>query len=180
MVYQTLRSLLDLQLQEIYAAETHLARELKHYIDGAVSAEFKSQLIKHREETEHHAEGLANLLQKRSLDLHGVTCRVMDALIKRGSDIMQSRGDDMLLDLGAVMTMRAIETLEQSWYENAKTMAEALGEEEVVRVLDRYLREEGQQERSWTVLAEDMVDAFVATASKSKHAAAERAEGTQP
>ena len=179
-MYQTLRSLLDLQLQELYAAEAHLARELKHYIDGAVSTELKSQLVKHKEDTEHHAEGLATLLQKRSLDLHGVTCRVMDALIKRGNEIIQSRGDDMLLDLGLVLTLRAIDTLEHSWYENAKTMAEALGEEEVVRVLNRYLREEGQQERSWTVLAEDMIDALVAAASKAKHGAAERAEGAQP
>jgi ferritin-like metal-binding protein YciE len=179
MVYQTLRSLLDLQLQELYAAETHLAREFKHYVDGAASAELKSQLSKHKEETEQHAEGLASLLQKRSLDFHGVTCRVMDTLIKRGGEIIQSRGDDTLLDLGLVLTMRSIDTLEYSWYENAKTIAEALGEEEVVRVLERYLREEGQQECSWTVLAEDMVDALVATASKAKHQSIERAEGAQ-
>lgn len=180
MLYQTLQSILDMQLQELYAAESHLARELKHFIDGAVSAEFKSQLAKHSQETEQHAQAMHALLQKRNIDAHEAKCRVIDALIKRGGEIVQSRGDDMLLDLGLVLTMRTIDIVEQSTYEGAKTIAEALGEDEVAMVLERHLREEGQQECSWTVLAEDMVDALVMASTKAKRSAAEGTEGIRP
>lgn len=180
MLYQTLQSTLDLQLQELYAAEAHLAKELKHFIDVAVSAEFKSQLEKHSKETEQHAQAMLTLLQRRNLDAHEAKCRVMDALIKRGSEIVQSRGDDMLLDLGLVLTLRTIEMVEQSTYEGAKTIAEALGEDEVVKVLERHLREEGQQERSWTVLAEDMVDALILASTKARRSAAEGSEEVRP
>jgi ferritin-like metal-binding protein YciE len=179
MLYQTLHSMLDLQLQELYAAESHVARELKNFADGAVSSEFKSQLVRHSQETEQHVQAMAEVLQKRNLSTHEAKCRVMDSLIKRGNEIVQSRGDDMLRDLGLVLTMRTIDTLEQSAYENAKIMAEVLGENDVVKVVERHLREEGQQERSWTVLAEDMVDALVVAAAKARRSTAEGMEGVR-
>jgi ferritin-like metal-binding protein YciE len=179
MLYQTLKSLLDLQLQEIYAVELHLTREIKHYIDGAVSSELRSQLLKHSAETERHVKELSDLLQKRDLDPQEAKCRSVDALLRKGSDIIQSRGIDMLLDLGLVLTMRTIDTLEQRAYEDAKTIAEALGEDEVVKVLESHLLEEGQQECSWTVLAEDMVDELVSVASRTRRESEEGVEGVQ-
>lgn len=177
MSYQTLQSMLNQQLQELYAAESHVAREIRHYVDGAVSAEFKSQLMKRSEETERHVETLSALLQKRGLDAHEAKCRPMDALIKRGGEVLNSRGSDMLIDVGLVFTMRTIETLEQRAYEDAKTLAESLGEDEVLKVLDTHLREESQQECAWTVLADDMIDALVAAIAKTKRAAAGESRG---
>jgi ferritin-like metal-binding protein YciE len=179
MLYSTLQSLLDTQLQELYAAEAHASRESRRYVEGAVSAELKAQLVAHGEETQRHAEALKVLLEKRNLDPHQAKCRVMDVLIKKGHDIIQSRGSDTLLDLGLVLTMRAIAAYEQSSYEEAKTIAEALGEVDVAKLLEKHLREEGQQERSWMVLAEDMVDALVAVSSKAKHPPASGVEGVQ-
>lgn len=167
MLYQSLKSLLNLQLQELYVMETHLAREMQRYIEGAVSSEFKSQLNRHTEETRKHSENLARLLRQRNIDPNQARCRTFDALIKRGGEIVESRGSDMLIDLGLVLQMRSIETLEQRAYEDAKMIAEALGEDDVVEIIDAHLRDEGQQECSWTVLAEDMVDEIVSVAVKA-------------
>ncbi|MFN4894949.1 MAG: ferritin-like domain-containing protein [Pseudomonadota bacterium] len=180
MTYQTLQSLLDQQLQEIYATEAHVARELSHYIDGVVSTEFKSQLAKHGEETQQRLEKISNLLQKLNIDPHHAKCRFMDALIKKGSEIVERRGKDALLDLGLVLNMRTIETIAQRSYEDARTIAEALGEDEVVSILEENCREAAQQECSWTVLAEDMVDALIASAAKTKRSITGGVEGVQP
>jgi ferritin-like metal-binding protein YciE len=75
--------------------------------------------------------------------------------------------------------MRTIETLEQRAYEDAKTIAEALGEDEVVKLLKAHLLEEGQQECCWTVLAEDMVDELVSAASRIGRESEEGVEGVQ-
>lgn len=163
--YNELKSLLDLLLVDIYAAEQHLSRELKQYVDSAVSAELRSQLEKHLKETEAHARSVAGLLKSRSLDPHEGKCRVLDSLLKKGQEILQSRGDDAVLDLGLVFIMRKIDLLEQSSYEDAKTLAEALGEHAVVKVLEQHIREEGQHERSWVVLGEDMVDSLAVKGS---------------
>jgi len=179
MLYSNLQSLLDAQLQERYAAEVHVSRELQGYIDGAVSSEFKVQLATHGEESERQAAALATLLKKRNLDSHHSKCRVIDVLIKKGYDIIQSRGSDTMLDLGLVFTMRAIAAYEQSSYEEVKTIAEALGECDVVKLLEKHLREEGQQERSWMALAEDMVDALVTVSSKTKQPPAQEVGGVQ-
>jgi ferritin-like metal-binding protein YciE len=161
--YQNLKSLLDTQLQEIYSAELHLAKELTTLFNAAVSTEFKSQLMRHSQETERHVEVLGDLLEKRNLGMHETRCKVMDSLLKRAAEVSQCRGDDRLLDLALIFIMRKIESFEQGSYEDAKTIAEALGETDVVKVLELHIREEGQQERGWTVLSEDMVDSLVAS-----------------
>lgn len=179
MLYSTLRSLLNSQLQELYAAQLHISREIARYIEGAVSSELKAQLRLHAVETERHADALGELLKKRNLDPHQTKCRVVDVLIKKGHDIIQSRGTDPLLDLGLVLTMRAIDAYHQSSYEEAKTIAEALGEVDVIKLLEQHMREEGQQERSWMVLAEDMVDALVVASTKLKQPPVEGLGGVQ-
>ncbi len=163
--YNELKSLLDLLLVDIYAAEQHLSRELKNFVDGAVSAEFRSQLEKHLHETEAHVRSVAELLKSRSLDPHEGKCRILDSLLRKGQEILQSRGDDAVLDLGLVFIMRKIDLLEQSSYEDAKTLAEAIGEDAVVKVLEQHIRDEGQHERSWVVLGEDMVDSLAVKCS---------------
>lgn len=177
--YSTLQSLLNSQLQELYAGQSHISREIRRYIDGAVSSELASQLVTHGEETQRRVEALGELLKKRNLDPHHAKCRVMDVLIKKGHDILQSRGSDTLLDLGLVLTMRAIDDYEQSSYEEAKAIAEALEESDVIKLLEQHMREEGQQERLWMVLAEDMVDALVAASVKGKQAPVEGLGGVQ-
>ena len=176
MSYHNLKALLDLQLQELYAAELHLAKELKVLSEAAVSTEFKSQLMSHSQETENHVEVLGELLEKRGMGAHETRCKVMDTLLRRAGEISQSRGDDRLLDLALIFLMRKIESYEQGAYEDAKTVAEALNDTEVARVLERHIREEGQQERGWTVLAEDMVDSVVASAASKKGIEVEQRE----
>ena len=176
MSYYNLKSVLDSQLQELYAAELHLAKELKVLFEVAVSKEFKSQLLSHSRETQSHVEVLGELLERRKIVVHETRCKVMDALLKRASEVAQSRGDDRLLDLALIFIMRKIESYEQGAYEDAKTVAEALNEGEVVSILERHIREEGQQERSWTVLAEDMVDLLGASAASTKGMEVEQRE----
>ena len=176
MSYHNLKSLLDSQLQELYAAELHLSKELKMLFDVAVSKEFQSQLMRHSRETQNHVEVLGELLEKRKIGVQETRCKVMDALLRRASEVAQSRGDDRLLDLALIFIMRKIESYEQGAYEDAKTVAEALNETEVISVLERHILEEGQQERSWTVLGEDMVDSLVASAVSTKGIKVEHGE----
>lgn len=179
MLYSTLQSLLDAQLHELYAAEVHVSREMKCYVDGAVSSELKAQLVKYGGEAERRAEALEALLKKRDLDPHQSRCRVIDVLIKKGHDIIQSRGSDAMLDFGLVLTMRAIAAYEQNSYEDAKTIAEAIGKGEMAKVLEKHQREDGQQERSFMALAEDMVDALVTVSSKARQSSDEGVGGVQ-
>jgi hypothetical protein len=180
MSYHSLKSVLDSQLQQLYAAELYLAKELKVLFEVAVSKEFKSQLLSHSRETQSHVEVLGELLERRKIGVPETRCKVMDALLRRASEVAQSRGDDRLLDLALIFIMRKIESYEQGAYEDAKTVAEALNESEIVSILERYIREEGQQERSWTVLAEDMVDSLGASAASTKGIEVEqRAKGVE-
>lgn len=158
MMYSTLDGLLNDQLLEIYAAEAHLVRAMPQFLEGASSSEFQSFLRIHLEETEKHLNGLDAVLSARGLSSAGAKCRVVDALIKHGSEIAERRGNEIILDLGLIFVMRQIENYERCAYEIARTMAETLNLVELVEILDQNLKDEEEMERSWTVLSEDMID----------------------
>jgi ferritin-like metal-binding protein YciE len=159
MSFRSVEELLDDQLQELHAAEVHIVKGLPALLDGAFSKELKSLLGGHIQESERHEQTLAVILKKRSISPHIGRCRVVDALLKRGREIAETRGSSVLLDVGLVFVLRAIEAYEHCSYSAAKTLAEALSLSEVVEALETNSRDEEKMEQACAVLSEDMLDA---------------------
>jgi ferritin-like metal-binding protein YciE len=159
MSFRSVEELLDDQLQELHAAEVHAVKGLPALLGGAFSEELKSLLQRHIKESESHERALAAILKKRSISPHLGRCRVVDAMLKRGREIAEMRGDSVVLDVGLAFVLRALETYEQCAYSMAKTLAEALDLRDVAEVLHTNYRDEEKMEQSVTVLSEDMIDA---------------------
>ena len=179
MHYQSLPELLAAQLQEIYAAEAHLVKELEHYIKGAVSKELQVQLTNLKKEAESHQAVMEEVLKECQLGLHEVKPRVIDALIKTGSEIIQSRGDDMVRDLALVCTVRQVAVLQQGYYEDARTLVEALADFELAKCLEQHRRDKSRREQTLAVLAEDMVDTVVASGMRGRGVTGQSEKGAQ-
>jgi ferritin-like metal-binding protein YciE len=58
--------------------------------------------------------------------------------------------------------VRQIENVERGLHEITRTLAEALGLVDIVRVLDQSRDEEDHMERALTVLGDDMIDTIAA------------------
>lgn len=179
MHYQTLQGILGEQLQQMYAAETHIAKELESYVTGAVSEECKAQIEKLGLEVESHKQALESELHRRQLKLHEIRPRIIDAIVRVCSDIVESRGNDMLRDLALMCGLRKLVMLEQTNYEDAMTLAEAVGDVELYKKLDSSRRDKGQCERAFAVLAEDLVDTYVTCEGRNKEATVKGQPGVQ-
>jgi len=174
--YATLETVLDEQLKEIVMGELHVARNLLRFGEGVASSELKSQIRQAHDEYQGRSERLERVMKARGVAFQGVHPRVVDAFIKQGVDVVEHRGDDLLLDHGLISILRHLETYQRSLYESAREVANALDEEDVVAIVVRELEEHGRLERSLTVLEEDMLDAIVArriSASKPRSAGEE-------
>jgi ferritin-like metal-binding protein YciE len=70
----------------------------------------------------------------------------------------EEQGEAGIIDVALIAVLRRIEFCEISSYETARSIAEALGEEEVLKILEENLREEEVMERFLTVLSEELID----------------------
>jgi ferritin-like metal-binding protein YciE len=84
--------------------------------------------------------------------LAGKTCAAMKGLIEEGAEIMSEDGEETVLDLAVIAAQCRIEHYEMSAYSAARDIAEALGQDEVVRLFEESLSEEEQAEQSLTVM----------------------------
>ena len=162
MTLSALNYLLIDTLRDLHAAEAQLIRFIPRLVEAVSSEELKACLNIHAGESEKQYERLefcAKTLQER---LSGGRCRPVDALIKEAVSVAESRGSEWTVDLGIIGVMRHIETYEMSSYEYARSLAEVLGENEIVNELDKSLDEERAAEQEMTVLAHDMMDTVLA------------------
>ncbi len=162
MAYPSLHGLFDDQLHELYAAEHEQVKHMPALIEAAVSLELKTTLQNHLTETEKQFDRLQAILTSRGVTTRGRRCRAIDSLLKQGADICERGGNEMILDLGLIFTVRQIENVERGLHEITRTLAEALGLVDIVRVLDQSRDEEDHMERALTVLGDDMIDTIAA------------------
>lgn len=162
MRYATLETVLDAQLREILAGELHIARQLSRVMEGVSSSELKNQLGKAAQEYQTRAERLERVLREKKLLLQGGHSRIVEAFMRQCSEIVEHRGDDLLLDHGLVSILRHVEGYERSLFESAREVASALNVGDVRAELELALEEHGRMERYLTVLEEDMLDAVAA------------------
>ena len=160
--YATLETVLDAQLREILAGELHVARQLSRIMEGVSSSELKNQLSTAVLEYQNRAERLERLLSEKKLLQQGAHSRIVEAFMRQCSELVEHRGEDLLLDHGLVSILRHVECYERSLYESAREVANALDAREVKAVLELDLEEHGRLERYLTVLEEDMLDAAAA------------------
>jgi ferritin-like metal-binding protein YciE len=160
--YATLETVLDAQLREILAGELHIARQLSRIMEGVSSSELKNQISKAVREYQSRAERLGRLFDEKKLPQQGAHSRIVEAFMRQCWELVEHRGDDLLLDHGLVSILRHVECYERSLCESAREVANALDDSDVIAVLELDLEEHGRMERYLTVLEEDMLDAVAA------------------
>jgi ferritin-like metal-binding protein YciE len=148
-------------LHALHSSEHQLVRALPKMRDGASSRELRTMVSDCLAESESHCEqmeGIAQLVQEK---LGGERCRVMEALVKQGVDLTERRGDERILDLALVMTLRQICNYRKSAYEIARSLAEVLEEGDISKMIDQMLSDSERTERALLLLSEDMSDSVM-------------------
>jgi ferritin-like metal-binding protein YciE len=156
---KTLEDLLVQEIKDLYNAETQLVKALPKMAKAASNETLQEGFQQHLEETKVHVERLEQVAEALGVSPKGKTCKAMKGLIEEGSEAIEEEGDPALCDLSLIVAAQKVEHYEIAGYGSARTIAECLGLDDVVELLQTTLDEEGETDRKLTTIATELFPA---------------------
>jgi ferritin-like metal-binding protein YciE len=146
------------QIRDLYDAEERLIKALPKMAEAATSAELRTALEEHLEQTRGQLRRLEQVFAEIGEEPKGETCEAMKGLIKEGEEIMDDIKQSALRDAGMIAAANRVEHYEMAGYGTARTMAQSLGLTRSVSLLQQTLEEEKQADARLTMIAENSVN----------------------
>jgi ferritin-like metal-binding protein YciE len=152
----TLEELLIDQMQDLYDAEKQLVKALPRMAKAATSEELQQAIRDHLEETTNQVARLEQAFERLATQPKAKPCKAMRGLIEEGSDVIEEDARDPFTDLGLIAAAQRVEHYEISAYGTAKAMAEQLGQDEIVALLEETEEEEKAADSKLSDIAESL------------------------
>jgi len=153
----TLEDLLVQEVKDLYSAETQLVKALKKMADAASDETLRDGFETHLEETKVHVERLEEIARTLDTSPKGKVCKAMKGLVEEGSEAIDEDGDPVVKDLALIIAAQKVEHYEIAGYGSARALAEAVGLDDVVDLLQATLDEEGETDSKLTAVAEQLI-----------------------
>jgi len=153
----SLQSLLEDELKDLYNAENQLVKALPKMAKKASNPKLKQAFTSHLAETEGHVKRLDRIAKLIDAKLTGKKCHAMEGLIEEGKEIISEDGEEAVIDAALIGAAQRVEHYEIAAYGTVRAIAEQLGQKEVVRLLQQTLDEEGAADKKLTAIAEGEV-----------------------
>jgi ferritin-like metal-binding protein YciE len=153
----TIDQLFEDQLKDIYSAENQLVKALPKMAKKATAQGLKAAITSHLAETKGQVERLNEIGQTLGIKLTGKKCAAMEGLIEEGSEVLEADGPGPVIDVALIAAAQRVEHYEISAYGSARALAEHLGHDEVVGLLQETLDEEAAADEKLTSICADEV-----------------------
>ena len=157
MELETLSQVMEDELKDLYSAENQLLKALPKMAKRTSTPSLKEAFTSHLKETEGHVKRLQTIGTTLEMKLGGKKCKAMEGLIEEGKEILEEKGEPVLIDAALIGAAQRVEHYEIAAYGTARAMAERLGQTEVASLLQETLDEEGATDKKLTQIAEDEV-----------------------
>jgi ferritin-like metal-binding protein YciE len=157
MKLSSLGDLLVDQLKDLHSAESQLVKALPKMAKGASSEALREAIEHHLRETKAQLQRLQSIGETLGQKLSGKSCKAMEGLIEEGSEILEAEGDDAVRDAGIIAAAQRVEHYEISAYGSARAIAEQLGHNEIVEMLQQTLEEESAADEKLTEISESEI-----------------------
>jgi ferritin-like metal-binding protein YciE len=149
----TMDDLLVHGLKDIYYAENQILKSLPKLIDKATNRDLTKGLKDHLEETRNQVARLDQVFQKLGQKPQGVQCPAIDGLIKEADELAGEVEDKDVLDAAIVGSAQSVEHYEIARYGTLIAWAEALGHDDIIRLLNTNLNEEKAADKKLSTVA---------------------------
>jgi len=159
MKIKTLHDALVHELQDLYSAEKQLVQALPKMAKNSRNSELSTAFEEHLEQTKGHVKRLETALDKLGASTRGEKCKAMEGLIEEAKGSLEEDAPETILDVLIIAIAQKVEHYEIAGYGTARTIAEQLGEHEVVSLLSDTLEEESEADEKLTAIAEGSVNA---------------------
>lgn len=160
----TLNSLLEEQIKDLYNAESQLLKALPKMAKASTSETLKDAFESHLEETRVHVERLQQIAETLGIKPGGKKCKAMEGLLEEGKEVIEEEGTGEVRDAALIIAAQRVEHYEISAYGSLRALAEALGLEEIVALASETLDEEKAADEKLTgICTEEILPAALQT-----------------
>ena len=156
MKLESLDALYQQELKDLYSAETQLVKALPKMAKAATNADLKAGFEEHLEQTKGHVERLTKIGEELGIKLTGHKCKAMEGLVAEGTEMIEQDALPAIKDAGLIGAAQRVEHYEIAGYGTAIALAEQLGHEDAVKLLEKTLEEEKETDEKLTDVAEEV------------------------
>lgn len=142
MKIESIEQVLIEEVKDLYDAEKQLVKALPKIAKAASSSELKEAINSHLEETKGHVERLTEVFAALGVKAAGKPCAAMKGLVQEGSEAVESGAQGEYLDTLLIGAAQRVEHYEMAAYSTARTLAQHIGNDDVVSLLQQTLDEE--------------------------------------
>lgn len=158
MKIDSLDTLLEEELKDIYSAEKQLLKALPKMAKKASSDELRAAFEEHLTVTKGQVTRLEDVFEALGKPAKAKTCKAMEGLIKEATELMEEDANENVMDAGLIAAAQKVEHYEIASYGTVRTWAELCGNEDAAELLEETLTEETEADQKLTELAENMVN----------------------
>ena len=144
---KSIKDLLADEIKDLYSAEKQLTKAIPKMAKGSTDANLKAAFTAHLKETQDQVARLEQAATLLGLKPTGKKCVGMEGCIAEGSEALEEEGVESILDLGLIGAGTRVEHYEMAGYLTAISLAQRLGQTEVVNLLKQSLAEEEAAEK---------------------------------
>lgn len=156
---ESLQTLYEHELKDLYSAEKQILQALPKMIKAASHPDLKAALSEHQKITEKQVDRLDQIYKELGKKPENEKCKGMEGLLEEGDKQLEERKDSDVLDAAIIGAAQRVEHYEIAGYGTARTYAQRLGHGNAADLLQRTLDEEGTTDERLTRIAESMVNA---------------------
>jgi len=153
MPMETLEELFVEEIRDLYDAEKQLVKALPKMAKGANSDELRAALEEHLEQTKEQVTRLEQVFETLEEKAKGKPCKAMKGLIAEGQEVMQEQAAENMTDLALIAAAQKVEHYEISGYGYARALAQTLGNNQAVQLLEETLEEEKEADKKLTEIS---------------------------
>lgn len=179
MAIETLEELFVEEIRDLYDAEKQIAKALPKLAKAASSEELQTAFEEHLEQTKKQIDRLEQVFELMDEKAKGKTCKAMKGLIEEGNEIAAEEMMEHFTDLALIGAAQKVEHYEISAYGTARTMAEEIGNDEAVQLLEETLKEEEATDKRLTEIAKSIYEEVKTTEDETDDEEVEEEEDVE-
>jgi ferritin-like metal-binding protein YciE len=153
MGFNSLKDVLQEQLEDLHSAETQLTVALPKMAQAAHHDALREAFEHHLQETHDHLKRVKEALSEIGVSSPSEVCKGMQGLIAEGEEMMEMGGDPMACDAALIGAAQRVEHYEIAAYGTARQLADDCGYDGIKDLMDQTLDEESQADKLLTKIA---------------------------
>jgi ferritin-like metal-binding protein YciE len=153
MSFNSLKDVLQEQLEDLHSAETQLVVALPKMAQAAHHEPLREAFQHHLDETREHVRRVEEALGEIGLATPTEVCKAMQGLIAEGEELIAKGGDPTACDAALIGAAQRVEHYEIAAYGTARQLADDCGFDGIRDLMDQTLDEESQADKLLTKIA---------------------------